>query len=167
LLSNNHIVSGHLSNGMSIALREAEQAYAEGEIPVGAAILLDGKVIGRGHNQVERLKDPTAHAEMIAITAAAAYLGSKWLLESDLYVTKEPCSMCAGAIVHARLRTLIIGALDPKAGACGSVLNIVQHPELNHRVHFIPHVEEEKCTALLKSFFEKLRKKNNRLIREE
>ncbi|MFC1729605.1 tRNA adenosine(34) deaminase TadA [candidate division KSB1 bacterium] len=152
-------VSDHLSIGMNLAFKEAEKAYSENEIPVGAVVLLDGKVIGRGYNQVERLNDPTAHAEIIAITAAAAYLESKWLTNADLYVTKEPCSMCAGAIVHARLRNLIIGASDSKTGACGSVLNIVQHSGLNHKVHVINGIEEDKCSALLRSFFDKIRLK--------
>ncbi|MFC1477444.1 tRNA adenosine(34) deaminase TadA [candidate division KSB1 bacterium] len=143
---------------MGLALREAERAFDEGEIPVGAVVLLDGKVIGRGYNQVERLKDPTAHAEMIAITAATAYLDSKWLLDADLYVTKEPCPMCAGAIVHARVRNLIFGASDEKAGGCGGVLNVVQHADLNHRVHIISGIEEAKCSSLLQAFFEKLRR---------
>ena len=153
-------MSDQYSYGMKLALQEAERAYEEDEIPVGAVILLDGRVIGKGHNQVEQLKDPTAHAEMIAITAAASCVGSKWLYNADLYVTKEPCSMCAGAIVHARLRNLIFGASDPKAGACGSVLNIVRDPHLNHSVNIINGIEEDKCSALLQSFFEKLRKAN-------
>ena len=146
------------SYGMRAALLEAERAYEEGEIPVGAVVLLQGKVIGRGHNQVERLKDPTAHAEIIAITAAAAHQSSKWLYDADLYVTKEPCAMCAGAIVHARIKNLIFGASDAKAGACGSVMNIVQHPKLNHQVEVVSGIEESACSALLQSFFEKLRK---------
>ena len=146
------------SYGMRAALLEAECAYEEGEIPVGAIVLLQGKIIGRGHNQVERLKDPTAHAEIIAITAAAAHQSSKWLYEADLFVTKEPCAMCAGAIVHARVKNLIFGASDEKAGACGSIMNIVQHPKLNHRVNIIKGIEEAKCASLLQSFFEKLRK---------
>ncbi|KPK95895.1 hypothetical protein AMJ80_02975 [bacterium SM23_31] len=145
---------------MRLALQEAERAYEEDEIPVGAVILLDGRIIGKGHNQVEQLKDPTAHAEMIAITAAASYVGSKWLYNADLYVTKEPCPMCAGAIVHARLQNLIFGAFDPKAGGCGSVLNIARNPHLNHKVNIINGIEETKCSALLQSFFEKLRKTN-------
>lgn len=146
------------SYGMELALKEAERAYEEGEIPVGAVVLLNGKIIGKGHNQVERLKDPTAHSEIIAITAAAAHQESKWLYEAELYVTKEPCAMCAGAIVHSRLKRVIIGASDPKSGACGSVMNIVQHPKLNHSVEIINCVEEEKCSVLIRSFFEKLRK---------
>lgn len=144
--------------GMKLALQEAEKAYKEEEIPVGAVLILNGIVIGKGHNQVERLKDPTAHAEMIAITAAASYVGEKWLYEANLFVTKEPCSMCAGAIIHARIENLIIGAKDAKTGACGSVLNIVQDPRLNHRVNITWGVEESRCSSLLQTFFEKLRK---------
>ncbi len=155
-------MSSHFAYGMNLALREAERALEEDEIPVGAVVLLDGKIIGRGYNQVEKLKDPTAHAEIIAITAAAAFVKSKWLNDADLYVTKEPCPMCAGAIVHSRLRNLIIGASDPKTGACGSVLNIAQHPKLNHQVHIVRSIEERKCSLLLHEFFEKLRKKKKR-----
>ncbi len=145
--------------GITLALREAEKAYDAKEVPVGAVVMHNGQVIGKGYNQVETLKDPTAHAEIIAITAAASFLGSKWLLESDLYVTKEPCVMCAGAIVHSRLSNLIFGAADTKAGACGTVLNIVQNPHLNHRVNIISGIEEYKCSNLLTSFFEELRNK--------
>lgn len=147
------------SAGMPHAMREAERAFDEDEIPIGAVIIYDGKIIGKGHNQVERLKDPTAHAEIIAITAATSYLESKWLLDADLYVTKEPCSMCAGAIVHSRIKNLIFGAYDPKTGACGSILDIVRHPKLNHRVNVIGGVEEQSCAAILHEFFDKLRSK--------
>ena len=112
---------------MQEALKEAQKAFAEEEVPVGAVIVHQGQIIARGHNQVERLKDPTAHAEMIAITSAANYLGTKWLNEASLYVTIEPCSMCAGALVLARIKDLCYGAPDPKTGACGSVVNIVNH----------------------------------------
>lgn len=145
---------------MNLALKEAEKAYDEKEIPVGAVIIHDGSVIGKGHNQVEMLKDPTAHAEILAITAAASLLNSKWLYNADLYVTKEPCVMCAGAMVHARIKNLIFGASDTKAGACGSVLNVIQDPYLNHRVQVVSGIEESKCSSLLTSFFDRLRKKN-------
>ena len=145
---------------MNLALKEAEKAYDEKEIPVGAVIIHDGSVIGKGHNQVEMLKDPTAHAEILAITAAASLLNSKWLYNADLYVTKEPCAMCAGAMVHARIKNLIFGASDTKAGACGSVLNVIQAPYLNHRVQVVSGIEESKCSSLLTSFFDRLRKKN-------
>ncbi|MCP4613043.1 MAG: nucleoside deaminase [Planctomycetes bacterium] len=144
---------------MSLAIKEAERAYEKKEIPVGAVVLFEGRVIGKGYNQVETLKDPTAHAEILAITAAASYLESKWLHEAELYVTKEPCPMCAGAIVLSRLKNLIIGAMDTKAGACGSVLNIVQHPKLNHKVQIISGIHEMQCSHILSSFFEELRRK--------
>ncbi len=146
------------SYGMSLALQEAEKAYDSREVPVGAVIIHDGFIIGKGHNQVETLKDPTAHAEIIAITAAAAHLESKWLYEANLYVTKEPCVMCAGAIVHARIKSLIFGASDIKAGACGTVLNVVQNSRLNHTVNVVSGIEKIKCSSLLTSFFEQLRK---------
>ena len=107
---------------MQEALKEAQKAFAEDEVPVGAVIVSDGKIIGRGHNQIERLKDPTAHAEMIALTSAANYLNTKWLNQASLYVTIEPCSMCAGALVLARIKNLYFGASDPKTGACGSII---------------------------------------------
>jgi tRNA(adenine34) deaminase len=109
---------------MQYALKEAEQAYDKGEIPIGAVIVFDNRIIAKGHNQVETLRDPTAHAEIIAITSAAEYLSSKVLLGCTMYVTLEPCSMCAGAIVLAKLEGLFFGAFDYKSGACGSVLII-------------------------------------------
>ena len=142
---------------MSLALREAEQAYAEEEVPVGAVIVSEGRVIGRGHNQIERLKDPTAHAEMIAISAAADALLSRRLENCSLYVTLEPCSMCAGAIVLARIKHLFIGAMDLKTGACGSLMNIVQDNRLNHRVEMTQGLLAGESSRLLKAFFQKLR----------
>jgi len=140
------------------ALREAQRAFDEDEVPVGAVIVHGGKVIARGHNQIERLNDPTAHAEIIAITSAANYLGTKWLNEASLYVTIEPCSMCAGAIVLARVRNLYFGASDPKTGACGSVINIVNHKKLNHHPRVFRGILEAECGLLLKDFFRKKRK---------
>jgi len=142
---------------MRQALREAGDAGDAGEVPVGAVIVHQGQVIGRGHNQREMLKDPTAHAEMIAITAAAGHLESWRLDDCTLYVTLEPCAMCAGAIVLARIPRLVYGASDPKAGACGSVLNVVEEPRLNHRVapeggHLFP-----ECSEILKAFFRERR----------
>ena len=122
---------------MESALREAEQAYKRKEVPIGAVIVHDGRIIGRGYNQIETLQDPTAHAEMIAITAAATALGSRRLDGCTLYVTLEPCAMCAGAIVLARIPRLVFGASDPKAGACGTLYNIVQDERLNHRVEML------------------------------
>jgi len=143
---------------MQEALKEAQKAFEQDEVPVGAVVVHKGAVIARGHNQVERLKDPTAHAEMIALTSAANFLGTKWLSESSIYVTIEPCSMCAGALVLARIKKLYFGAADPKTGACGSVVNIVSHNKLNHRLEVKKGVLEEKCALLLKEFFKKKRK---------
>ena len=143
---------------MRLALAEAEKASQENEVPVGAVIVLDDRVIGRGHNQVERLNDPTAHAEIIAIGAAGSFLGSRRLEGATIYVSLEPCAMCAGAIVLARLKRLVFGPLDPKAGACGSVLNVVENPSLNHRVIVEPGLLEEEASCLLREFFEKKRR---------
>ena len=146
---------------MQEALKEAQRAFDEDEVPVGAVIVCKGQIIGRGHNQIERLKDPTAHAEMIAITSAANYLGTKWLNGSSLYVTIEPCSMCAGAMVLARIKNLYFGASDPKTGACGSVVNIVNHNKLNHRIKVNDGILQEECSNILKEFFRKKRVKRN------
>ena len=142
---------------MEEALREAEIAFEEDEVPVGAVVAHKGKIIARAHNQVERLKDPTAHAEMIAITSATNYLGSKWLSGVSLYVTIEPCSMCCGALILARITNLFFGARDPKTGACGSVLNIANHKKLNHRIKVQEGILKEECSALLKEFFKRKR----------
>jgi tRNA(adenine34) deaminase len=142
---------------MESALREAEQAYKKKEVPVGAVVVQNGRIIGRGYNQIESLRDPTAHAEMIAITAAAMQLGGRRLENCTLYVTLEPCPMCAGAIVLARIPRLVLGALDPKAGACGTLFNIVQDERLNHRVEVVAGVSETRCSDLLKEFFSNVR----------
>ena len=144
---------------MREALKEAEKALAEDEVPVGAVVVGAGKIIARGHNQVERLKDPSAHAEMIALTSAANYLATKWLNGASVYVTIEPCSMCAGAMVLARIKNLYFGAKDPKTGACGSVTNIVNNKKLNHRIKVTKGILEEECGSLLSRFFRKKRKK--------
>jgi len=144
---------------MSEAIKEARLAFDEDEVPVGAVIVHQSMIIGRGHNQVERLKDPTAHAEMLALTAATNYLGTKWLNEASLYVTIEPCSMCAGALVLARIKNLYFGAKDLKAGACGSVANIINHKKLNHRIKVKKGLLEEDCAFLLKEFFKRKRVK--------
>ena len=144
---------------MREALKEAQRAFEEDEVPVGAVIVSDGKIIARGHNQIERLKDPTAHAEMICLTSAANFLDTKWLNEASLYVTIEPCSMCAGALVLARIKNIYFGAKDPKTGACGSVLNIVNNKKLNHRIQVKSGLLEAECAGLLKEFFKKKRKK--------
>lgn len=146
---------------MREAIKEAQKASEADEVPVGAVIVNQGKIIARGHNQVECLKDPTAHAEMIALTSAASSLGSKWLNSSSLYVTIEPCSMCAGALVLSRIKNLYFGATDPKTGACGSVTNIVNHKKLNHRIKVKGGILEEECGSLLTEFFKKKRRENN------
>ena len=142
---------------MRRAIGEAEKAFEDGEVPVGAVVVRDHRIVGRGHNQTETLQDPTAHAEMIAISAAANTLGS-WRLEGcTLYVTLEPCTMCSGAIVLARIERLVFGAADPKAGACGSLRNVVQDPRLNHRVGIVSGLLEGEISALMKTFFQNLR----------
>ena len=138
---------------MGEALRQAAKAYEMGEVPVGAVIARDGRVVGRAFNQVELLKDATAHAEMLAITQAEEAAGDWRLTGCTLYVTKEPCPMCAGAIVHARLTRVVFGASDPKAGAAGSALNLLQFATLNHRCDITGGVRESECRALLQSFF--------------
>ncbi|MCM8781713.1 MAG: tRNA adenosine(34) deaminase TadA [Candidatus Omnitrophica bacterium] len=142
---------------MSEALKEAQQAQEEDEVPIGCVVVSDRKIIARGHNQVERLKDPTAHAEILAITSACANLNKKWLNGASLYVTIEPCPMCAGAMVLARIKNLYFGAKDPKAGGCGSVVNIIEHKKLNHRVKVQGGILEKECSSLLKDFFKKKR----------
>ena len=138
---------------MEEALREARLAAAEGEVPVGAVVVKDGRVLGRGRNQRERLHDPTAHAEMIAITQAAEAVGS-WRLDGcAMVVTLEPCPMCAGALVNARAARLLYGAGDPKAGACGSLMDLVNDPRLNHRMPVVRGVRAAECGALLREFF--------------
>ena len=142
---------------MQEAIRQAQKAAELDEVPIGAVIVHENKIIARGHNQVEMLKDPTAHAEMIALTAATSYLSSKWLQECTLYVTIEPCSMCAGALVLARLGRVCFGAEDAKAGACGSVLNIANHKGLNHRLDVSKDILAPQCAGLMSDFFKKKR----------
>jgi tRNA(adenine34) deaminase len=144
--------------GMRAALREAQASAERDEVPVGCVIVRDGLVIGRGHNQVEGLADATAHAEIVAIGAASSALGSWRLSDCILYVTLEPCAMCAGAIVLARLGRLVYGATDPKAGACGSVLDVIHEPRLNHRVEVTTGVMADECGELLREFFAKRRR---------
>jgi len=148
---------------MGEALRQARKAFAAEEVPVGAVIVCEGTIIARAWNQVEMLKDATAHAEMLAITQAEAELGDWRLADCDLYVTKEPCPMCAGAIVHARLRRVIFGCGDAKGGAAGGLLNLLQMPELNHRSEITPGILADDCASLLKDFFSLRRKKEPRL----
>jgi tRNA(adenine34) deaminase len=142
---------------MQFALKEAQRASREEEVPVGAIVVFENKIIGRGYNQIERLQDPTAHAEMIAITAATNHLNSRRLDNCTLYVTLEPCPMCAGAIVQARIPTLVFGAYDPKAGACATLFNIVQDSRLNHRAHVVAGVCDSESEELLKGFFGRVR----------
>lgn len=138
---------------MSRALELAREAESMGEVPVGAVIVKDGAIVGEGYNRPISGSDPTAHAEIVAMRAAARTLGSYRLLNTTLYVTLEPCAMCAGAMVHARIQKLVYGAADPRAGAAGSVFNIVQSPALNHRVDVEGAVSAEACGKLLKDFF--------------
>ncbi|MBU0548930.1 MAG: tRNA adenosine(34) deaminase TadA [Candidatus Omnitrophica bacterium] len=142
---------------MSEALKEAIKAAEDDEVPVGCVIVHQGKIVARGRNQVERLKDPTAHAEMIAITSATNCLESKWLNKATAYVTIEPCSMCAGAFVLARVNRLVYGADDPKTGACGSLTNIANNKKLNHRIKIKKGVLAQECGVLLSEFFKKKR----------
>jgi tRNA(adenine34) deaminase len=144
-------------SAMQGALAEARRAFDEGEVPVGAVIVHEGVVIGRGRNQVERMRDATAHAEIVAIGAASTALDSWRLDECTLFVTLEPCAMCAGAIVLSRLARVVYGALDPKAGACGSVLNVIDTPRLNHAPAVTSGVRADEAGALLTSFFDRRR----------
>lgn len=147
---------------MRAALDEGQKALDEGEVPVGAVVVRDGAVVGRGHNQVERLQDPTAHAEILAIGAAASTLGSWRLSECTLYVTLEPCLMCAGALVLSRLGLLVYGAHDPKAGACGSRIDVLGEPWLNHHVPMVSGVLADEASRALSAFFEMKRKEAER-----
>ena len=142
---------------MKEAIRQARMAAAKDEVPVGAVIVHGRQIIARAHNQIETLKDPTAHAEMIAITQATNSLSSKWLLECTLYVTLEPCSMCAGALVLSRIARVCYGAPEPKTGACGSVINIANNKQLNHRINLTSDILAEECSTLLTEFFKQKR----------
>lgn len=142
---------------MRYALNEAYKAYSTYEVPVGAVIVNDGKIIGAGYNMRETLKSPTAHAEMIAIEQASRYLGGWRLINCTMYVTLEPCPMCAGAILNSRIERLVIGTMDPKRGCCGSVINLLDNPRFNHRVNITYGILEEECSNLIKDFFKNLR----------
>jgi tRNA(adenine34) deaminase len=144
---------------MTEALKEAQKAYGRDEVPVGAVVVHKDRVIGRAHNQIKLLKDPTAHAEMISLTQAAAHLGNERLAGTTMYVTVEPCAMCAGALVLARVSRLVYGAADPKTGACGSVLTVVDNKKLNHRIKVTKGILQTECALLLKEFFKKKREK--------
>ena len=147
---------------MEEAFKEARKAAAEGEVPIGAVIVREGEIIARAHNKTEQDKDPTAHAEMLAIREAANHLGGWRLTGCSMFVTTEPCSMCAGAIVWSRIEKLYIGTMDPKAGACGSLMNIPQDSRLNHYVEIETGLMREECAGLMKDFFRKLRSEERR-----
>jgi tRNA(adenine34) deaminase len=138
---------------MAVAIEEARKAEAHGDVPIGAAVFREGELLARAGNERERRRDPTAHAEVLAIRAAAEALGGWRLPGTTLYVTLEPCAMCAGAIVLARIPTVVFGTADPKAGAAGSVLDVLRQPALNHRPEIVGGVREAECAALLREFF--------------
>ena len=143
---------------MRLALEQAQMALAAGEVPVGAVVVREGQLVGKGFNRNLTDHDPTAHAEVVALRQAAALLGNHRLSRCKVICTIEPCAMCAGAMVHARISRLVFGAADPKAGAAGSVLDIANNPRLNHRIEIVPGVLAEQCSELLKSFFAERRK---------
>ena len=145
---------------MREALRLAAKAFANEEVPVGAVVVREGMIIGCAHNQVELLKDATAHAEMLAITQAEAAVGDWRLNDCDLYVTKEPCPMCAGALVHVRMRRVVFGCPDERGGAAWGVVNLLQFPSLNHRCEITPGILREECASLLQTFFQARRRDN-------
>ncbi len=147
---------------MREAVKEAKKALDSGDVPVGAVVVFENRIIGRGHNQVELLIDPTAHAEMIAITAATATIQEKFLREATLFVTVEPCSMCAGASVLARIKKLVYGVQDIKTGAHSSLFNLLSDPRLNHQIEVIPGILKNECAHLMVEFFEGIRKKNSK-----
>src|SRR5438128_5191018 len=142
---------------MREALRLAAKAYEADEVPVGAVVVRGGRIIARAYNQVELLKDATAHAEMLALTQAEAAVGDWRLTDCDLYVTKEPCVMCAGALIHVRLRRLFFGCADPKSGAAGGMINLLQHSALNHDCEITSGVLQNECWSILQGFFRKKR----------
>lgn len=148
---------------MRLALREAERAFDADEVPIGCVIVQDGKIIAKGHNQTEQLLDPTAHAEIIAITSACATIENKFLTDCTLYVTLEPCPMCAGAIVNSRVGRVIFGAYDPKAGSCGTLYTITEDERLNHRAPTLGGVLDGECGAILKEYFLKKRKASDKV----
>jgi tRNA(adenine34) deaminase len=145
------------AEAMQAALAEARLSAGAGEVPIGAVVVCEGEIIARGQNRVLRNVDPTAHAEMIALRAAAAALGNYRLAGCTLYVTLEPCTMCAGAMIHARIDRLVYAAADPKAGACGSVLSVLNHPKLNHQLQMEHGIGAEESAELLRAFFRERR----------
>ena len=142
---------------MELALDQARLAAAAGEVPVGALIIKDGRIVGRGHNRNLLESDPTAHAEIVALRQAAAHLGNHRLSGCTVYATIEPCSMCAGALIHARVSRLVYGAPDPKAGAAGSVVQVLNHPSLNHQMEVTAGILADQCSAILQEFFRRKR----------
>ncbi len=143
---------------MNEALRLARKAFEKEEVPIGAVVVREGKIISRAYNQVELLKDATAHAEMLAVTQAEAAVGDWRLNDCDLFVTKEPCAMCAGALVHVRMRRVVFGCPDERSGAAGGVLNLLQFPSLNHRCEITSGVLQDECASLLQTFFQARRR---------
>ncbi len=146
---------------MRLAIAEAQAAEASGEVPVGAVVVHNGEIIGHGQNRVLRDHDPTAHAEIVALREAGRALRNYRLNDCTLYVTLEPCAMCAGAILHARIARLVYAAPDPKAGACGSVLSVMNHPQLNHKVDLHSGLLADECSAMLVHFFHRRRKEKS------
>ena len=144
---------------MEEALKEAQKAYDMGEVPVGAVIVKDGKVIARGYNKKEEKQDTTKHAELIAIQKASKKLNSWRLIDCDMYVTLEPCAMCAGALIQSRIKKVYIGTMDPQTGACGSVLNMLEDYTFNHKVELETNILQTECESILKRFFKELREK--------
>ena len=145
---------------MREALRQAVKAYEADEVPVGAIVVRAGRIIARAWNQVELLKDATAHAEMLALTQAQASVGDWRLTDCDLYVTKEPCVMCAGALVHVRMRRVVFGCADLRSGAAGGIINLLQHPALNHHCEITAGILQNECAATLQNFFRQKRGSN-------
>lgn len=142
---------------IQLALQQARLAATAGEVPIGALVVKDGQILGQGHNRTLLDNDPTAHAEIVALRQAAAQLGNHRLIGCEMFVTIEPCAMCAGALIHARLARVVYGASDPKAGAAGSALQVLNHPRLNHKMEVTPGVLEQECSEILKSFFKERR----------
>ena len=156
--SNKHSAESHDIQYMREALRQAKRGYREKEVPVGAVVVHDGEIVARAHNRPVHLNDPSAHAEILALRRAGRKLGNYRLPGCTLYVTIEPCAMCVGAIVQARIRRLVVGAMDPKAGACGSALAVLNDRKLNHQVVFDNGILQADCAAILRQFFRERRK---------
>lgn len=148
---------------MELAFREAERAFEEGEVPVGSVVVFDNKVIGRGYNRTEALKDATAHAEIIALTAAFNYIGDWRLDNCYLFSTLEPCAMCAGAAVLSRIKTIVFGARDPKFGGCESIFHIPTETRLNHRIEVVEDVMADEIAALMREFFQRVRQNKEKI----